>query len=223
LEESGLNLSFLLKRALKFHRIKDERIIQLVFTVNLVLSVLPVFIRLDIFNGFLLVFLSFIILTYLNNMYLLANLYEFKRTTYNFKTCFVVVRLKYFKLLLCGIIINLFFVFGLPLIIPALIFYFMFLFLNIIILDKDIKIDKAIAESIKMTNGRKKEYFIAFLAIAAIGFFLYIALFTVSSIFIGGKAVYIFYFIFTLIKLVYQRLIALLYINMQRVKKLKKQ
>jgi len=206
---------------LKFYEMKNESITQLIFIIILFagFSAVMFFSRMDN-SPYLFMFfgvLCFVIIYFASTIYLEAYLCELRGKDYSFKSCFSSVISKFHKLVLSFISFSAILSIGtFLLIIPAFIFYFMFLFNTCYILEKNTGVMEAFNASRHLTTGRKMVIFSLFVVIDLILYFPMNIVPIITAI-LGNYLISIFVSIFglSIVTIMQQRLIAMLYVDLE--------
>jgi acid phosphatase family membrane protein YuiD len=225
-----------LPKALKFYGIKNEKLCALIFililgvsfTANLIslsfateidLSRLPLSNEemLDLFKSLMMMNAvnlgTFILINLFTSIYLFAYIKDLRGIQYNFKDCGSFFFRKAIPLIVLSVINVLAIFTGLFLfIVPGIIIYLMFIFGNCSMVDKNTGIFGSLKSSIYITNGLKSQIFSIIIIFNII--ILFVTTFLGNS---GGMLIYAFIsaFISSIVNLMYQRLIALMYMDIE--------
>ena len=236
-------LSVYMPKAIKFYNLKIEFLTPLLFILILAISLSDVIIPLpkSINLGYsLLFFFGGIILSLANSIYLCAYMMELKEEAYSFEDILKVLGRNLYKLVILSFIYNIpvmaiscfnkseylnntalqatlggaLFV----LLIPGIIFYLMFIFNTCFILDKNSGVIKSFLLSKRISKGNKGAIFKTIflfnmlLLIPA----MFITLITISA-YPNNSIItnFVFYFVLTIINFIQQRLIALMYLDLE--------
>lgn len=154
-----------------------------------------------------------ILLNLVLTVYLIAYIKDLKSEPYSLKNCLLLVLRKSVIIVLGFLILGIAMALGLILlVVPALILYLMFLFANCYIVDKGMGIIKAFKASMSLTKGVK----LGLLRILLSFFLIFVIL---PSFFIAIKSplilTFVSSFVSTVIGIMYNRLIASMYVNLE--------
>jgi hypothetical protein len=189
-------------------------------------------------------FFSGIILSFSNSIYLCAYLIELKGETYTFNTLLKILGRNFLKLLILSVIFNipvlLISILNKPeylenttfqaiigggflvILIPCIILYLMFIFNTCFILDKGAGIIKAFLLSKKLSKGNKS---VILKTILLFNIFLLVPAMFITLIAASASSnntlisYFVFYFVITIINFIQQRLIGLMYMDLEYVSK----
>ncbi len=215
------NMKYYIVNALKFYELKNENLTPIIFVIILFTSfsgaLISDKIAESIFINVIYTLISVVVLYTASTIYLFAYLRELKGEECTFKFCISRVFKKLLKILLSYIaFIAIIFTGLFLLIIPGLIFYHMFMFNTCYLLDKNIGVIEAFNASKSLTTGRKMEVFSTFVVFNLILFIpLIIIVFTASSTANTLIFNFVISFITTILTIMQQRLIAMLYVDME--------
>lgn len=209
--------------ALKFYELNNEKITPIIFIVLLFTGLLGGVIteaayKLD--DKSLYTIYNLIVIFILNVasvVYLHVYITELKGQAATLKQSIRIVFKKIFKIIVAYFIFTFIISLGiLLLIIPALIFYHMFMFNVCYLVDKNIKIKDAFKASKRITTGKKMEIFAIFVLFNLLIFFpLFITLIMASNS--GNSLVlsFVLTFFSSIITLMQQRLISMIYFDLE--------
>lgn len=225
-----------LPKTLKFYGIKNEKLTPTIFIIILVVSFVANLLQMNltteivinpmqmstdelieilkvlmIVNGITLG--TFVITNLVSSAYLYAYIKDLKGIGYTFRECWKVLGRKIVLITVLSIL-NVLAVFtGLfVFIIPGIVIYIMFIFSNCYMMDKNKGIIASLKSSVDLTNGCKGQIFgVIFM------FNLLIILIPMFLGFGGGPLIYAFIsaFVSAIVNLMYQRLIALMYVDLE--------
>lgn len=215
------NMKYYIINALKFYDMKNENLTPAIFVIILFTgfsgTILSDLLAKSVPFEILYNVISFIISNMAATVYLKAYLSELKGEACSFKDCINNVLGKFYKIILAYIAYFIIITIGaFLLVIPGIMFYFMFIFNICYILDKDLGVMEAFNTSRNLTNGRKMNLFALFVVFNLILFFpmllvFVIAMYTTSNLIFS----FIFSFITTILIIMQQRLIAMLYKDLE--------
>ncbi len=215
------NMKHYIINALKFYELKNEKLTPVIFVIILFTSfsgtLISDMIAESIFVNIIYTLISVVVLYTASTIYLFAYLRELKGEECTFKFCISQVSKKLLKILMAHIaFIAIIFTGLFLLIIPGLIFYHMFMFNTCYLLDKNIGVIEAFNTSKNLTTGRKMEIFSIFVVFNLILFIplvliVYITSYTANNLTFN----FVISFITTILTIMQQRLVAMLYIDME--------
>lgn len=213
---------YYLPKAVNFFSLKSERLTRTVFVIVLLTSFLsslvPVKPDKEVSFAELLVVIGSISIIYLaSTVYLVAYIRELKNKEYTAKECYQRVMRKAFRIVLASILYGILFVLGIfAFIVPGILFAVVFIFYICYIVDLGEGMEDAFQASKRITRGYRWQIANILIAFGLILIFPVMLLisFAISS---GRPLVFTFVVSFTgaLINLMYQRLVALLYMDLE--------
>jgi len=215
------NMKYYIINALKFYELKNESLTPIIFVIILFISFSGALISEKIvesaFLNIIYTLISIIVLYVATTIYLFAYLRELNGKEYTFKFCVGQVFKKFLKLLMAYIAFIAIILTGLfLLVIPGIIFYHMFIFNICYLLDSNIGVIEAFNASKNLTAGRKIDIFSI---LVAFNLMIFIPLILIITIALSSANNLIFNFIIsfitTMLTIMQQRLIALLYVDME--------
>lgn len=229
--------AYLLK-VIKFYDVKNERLTPLVFVLilavnfmaNLIavryvsdiqITTVQVPVRPEELAHLLQVLLvvnglnlgSYILTSLFTSAYLYAYIRDLRGIPYSFRECWRVLGRKVFAIILLSVINVLAIVTGLfLLIVPGIIIYLMFVFSNCYMMDRNQGIMGSLKNSLDLTNGHKSQIFSVM-----VFFNLLIIILSALQGFGEGPLITLFIsaFISAIVNLMYQRLTALMYVDLE--------
>lgn len=215
------NMRYYIVNALKFYDMKNENLTPVVFVIILFTgfsgTILFDLLAKSIHFEILFNVISFIILNMAATVYLKAYLNELKGEVLSFKDCVGNVLGKFYKIILAYIAFIIIIAIGaFLLIIPGIVFYFMFVFNTCYILDKNIGVVEAFNTSRNLTNGKKMELFALFVVFNLVLFFP-LVLVLIITMYVASNLIFNFIisFITSILAIMQQRLIAMLYKDLE--------
>lgn len=215
------NMKYYIINALKFYDMKNENLPPVVFVIilftgfsgtilsDLLAKSLPLEILYNI--------ISFVVLNMASAVYLKAYLNELRGEVCTLKDCAIHVLGKFYKIVLAYLAFFIIIAIGLfLLVIPGIVFCFMFLFNTCYIVDKNFGVMEAFNTSRNLTNGVKMELFALYVVFSLVLYFpllivLVIALYTATDLIFS----FILSFISTIIAIMRQRLIAMVFKDLE--------
>ncbi len=211
------NMKYYILNALKFYELKNENLTPIIFLIILLVSfsgaLLSDLLSKSIYLNVLFVIISFIIENIAATIYLKAYLNELKGEVSSFKDTFNYIMGKFWKIILAYVAFIIIMVVGtFLLVIPGIIFYFMFMFNTCLILDKDMGVIEAFNSSRNLTHGRKMELFSL---VVLFNLIIFLPLLIIVGVIMYSTTGLVFNFIIsfaaTILTIMQQRLTALLY------------
>jgi hypothetical protein len=215
------NIKYYILNALKFYELKNESLTPVIFIIILFTSFSGVLISDKLakstFLNVIYTFVSIIILYSASTIYLFAYLTELKKKDCSFRFCLTQIFKKIVKILIAHIaFISIIFTGLFLFIIPGLVFYHMFMFNTCYLLDKNIGIVEAFNSSKNLTTGRKMDVFATLVMFNLVLFLpVTIIVFVTSSTPNSLIFNFVISFITTIITIMQQRLIAMMYMDME--------
>lgn len=215
------SMKYYILNALKFHELKNENLTPIIFVIILFTSFSGTLISDNmaesVFTNIIYTLVSVLILYTASTTYLFAYLKELRGEECTFKFCMSQVFKKLLKILMAYIaFIAIIFTGMFLLVIPGIIFYHMFMFNICYLLDKDIGVVEAFNASKNLTAGRKMDVFSIFVVFNLI-LFIPLVLIVIIASYTPNNLMFNFIisFITTMLTIMQQRLIAMLYVDME--------
>lgn len=213
---------YYLPKAVKFYDLKNEKLTRAVFVVILLTSFLSAFVPAEVSSGMsfqdIIINVAIIAVIYLaSTVYLVAYIRELKNKEYTAQECFRRVMRKASRIVIGSLLYGVAFVMGLfALVLPGLIIAVIYIFYICYITDLGEPITDAFQASKRITRGYRQRILmilILFNLVLLLPVFLLLA-FAASS---GSPVIVTFVTAFTgaVINLMYQRLVALLYMDLE--------
>jgi uncharacterized membrane protein len=209
--------------ALKFYELKNEKLTPFIFVILLFTGLIGGFFAeaaAKVENTYLYTFLNFTIVLILNiasTIYLHSYITELKGGIASLRKSLKLVLRNLHKILLAYLAFIAIIMAGVfLLILPAFIFYHMFMFNLCYLVDKDIRVRDAFNASRNITTGNKMEIFAIFIMFNLMIFFPLFLVILISST-TGSSLIlsFVITFFSSILTLMNQRLIALLYLDLE--------
>lgn len=215
------NIRTYIMKALKFYDLKQQYLTQIIFTLILFTSFAGTFIpradKLVSFSDFIYNMILIIVVNLAVAIYLSAYLKELKGNKYTTRECIKQVVGKASLIILASFLYSLGVFIGMLLfIVPSIIISLMFLFYLCFIIDKDKGFMDSFKLSYELSKGIKLQIFVIFLVFIVIMFIPSFILISIAMMLQNDLVlVFVMYFIATVINLIQQRLVALIYIDLK--------
>lgn len=225
------SLSYYIPKALKFYDLKNENLVRLTFLLNLfvyftafysyLVTVLPNKVANAAVDGDPYTSMVTPVILYLSSaLYIGAAIEDLQGRDYTFRDCLRKVSLKAFGIIFASLGYMFITYMGMIfLIVPGIIFAIIFIFNISYIIDKGYRVTDSFAASRIITKGYRWQIFSILLVFYLI-VLLPVTIISVLAFFLGNYLIYAFVlaFSFTLISIMQQKLIAMLYLDLEHGK-----
>ncbi|NSW89150.1 MAG: hypothetical protein HPY74_00460 [Firmicutes bacterium] len=215
------NIKHYILNSLKFYELKNENLTPVIFVVILFTgfsgTIVSDMLAESVYLNVLYNAISFIVLNLASTVYLEAYLKELKGEVCPFKSCINHVLGKFYKIIIAYVAFVAIIITGLfLLIIPGIVFYFMFMFNICYILDKNIGVIEAFNTSRNLSYGRKMEIFAIYVVFNLTLFFPLLLIFIIATYTTNNLMFsFIISFITSVLTIMQQRLVAMLYTDLE--------
>jgi len=209
--------------ALKFYELKNEKVTPIIFVTILFTSLVGGFFieaAMKVGNTYLYTFINLIVVFILNiasTVYLHSFIVELKGGIASLKESIRLILRNLIKIILAYLTFIVILMTGVfLLVLPAFIFYHMFMFYLCYLVDKDLRIKDAFNASRNVTAGKKLEIFAIFVVFTLMIFFPLFMIILITSI--SGSSLilsFVLTFFSSILTLMQQRLISMLYFDLE--------
>jgi len=209
--------NYYLLNALKFYEMKNDRLTPILFVIILFAGFIGVFLPQTLAVTIAYNLVSVLVIFFASNLYLCAYLRDLKREEYSLKTCAQVVWKNILRLGIASVLYLLMTLVGsLLFVIPGIIIYVTFLFTPCFILDQSKSIFESFTASNRLSNGRKMQIF----GVIVIYFLVLLVLMMTFTTMFGKSGnglvlAFVVSFLGSVTNFMQQRLLALLYIDLE--------